>query len=58
MRPYDYTLEENDKIANAEYKEWWANHGKKPQEPEFPATLEENAAAFKMLKNLENPRQG
>ena len=55
MRPYDYTPEETEQIANAEYQEWWATRGKKPQEPKFPNTPEEKGAAFKMLKNLENP---
>ena len=54
-RPYDCTPEETEQIANAEYQEWWTNRGKKPQEPKFPNTPEEKAAAFKMLKNLENP---
>ena len=53
-RPYDYTDEETDVIAKNQYKDWLANQ-KKPKAPEFPATSEEKAAVFKMLKTLEQP---
>ena len=54
MRPYDYTEEETAAIAKAQNKEWWTNR-KKTKAPEFPATPEEKAAVFKMLKTLEQP---